>query len=244
MTLAKAMVERNFRYVQNNFLAGRTFSGWSDLNEQAKNWCDTVANKKPKRSLGQMTPDEVYVLEKPHLRPVPVYIPAVYKTLQRIVDMSGFVTVDTNRYSVSQKLCAQHVEVLKSWEKITIYHKQRKVADHRRLIDKKDGKVIAPGHHLPLYQHKHQKVACRQEKALRGRSESLDRYVAGIKKSSYGSGRRKLQKLLELQRTYPADAFEKAVETALHYGLYDLARVENLILSFVAGDFFNLKGDD
>lgn len=240
----KGMVEKNFNYIQNNFLAGRTFTGWSDLNEQAKNWCDAVANKKPKRSLGHMTPDEVYVLEKPHLRPVPAYIPPVYKTLQRIVDMSGFVTVDTNRYSVPQKLCGQHVEVLKSWEKITIYHQHRKVADHRRLIDKKDGKVIAPGHHLPLYQHKRQKVACRQEKALRGRSQSLDRYVDGIKKSSYGSGRRKLQKLIELQRTYPADAFEKAVETALHYGLYDLARVENLILSFVAGDFFNLKVDD
>ena len=77
-----------------------------------------------------------------------------------------------------------------------------------------------------------------------GRSNTLDRYVVGIKKSCYGSGRRKLQKLLELQRTYPADAFEKAVESALHYGLYDLARLENMILSFVAGDFFNLKGND
>jgi hypothetical protein len=87
-------------------------------------------------------------------------------------------------------------------------------------------------------------VALKEEKALSGRSDTLDRYVAGIKKSSYGSGRRKLQKLLTLQRTYPADAFEKAVEKALRYGLYDLLRLENLILSFVAGDFFNLKADD
>lgn len=84
----------------------------------------------------------------------------------------------------------------------------------------------------------------KEESILMGRSNTLDRYVAGIKKSCYGSGRRKLQKLLELQRTYPADAFEKAVESALHYGLYDLARLENMILSFVAGDFFNLKVDD
>ena len=65
-----------------------------------------------------------------------------------------------------------------------------------------------------------------------------------IRKNSYASGRRKLQKLLALQRTYPADAFEKAIEKALHYGLYDLLRLENLIFSFVARDFFNLKGDD
>jgi len=189
-------------------------------------------------------PDEVYVLEKPHLKPLPAHMVPVYKTLQRIVDMSGFVTVDTNRYSVPEKLCGKHVEVLKSWHKITIYHKHRQVADHKRLIDKKDGKVVAAGHHLPLYNKKNRTVVCKEEKILLGRSQTLEHYVAGIKKSCYGSGRRKLQKLLELQRTYPVDAFDKAVETALHYRLYDLERVENLILSFVAGDFFNLNPED
>lgn len=240
----KAKVERNFHYVENNFLAARTFADWADLNHQARNWCDTVANRKPKRSLGGISPEEVYVLEKPHLKPLPVHIAPVYKSLQRIVDMSGYVTVDTNRYSVPERLCGQHVEVLKSWERITIHHKQKKVADHKRLIDKKDGKVTLPGHHQSHYNKKNKGVICPEEKALMGRSDILDRYVARIKKSSYGSGRRKLQKLLELQRTYPADAFEKAIETGLHYGLYDLSRLENLILSSVAGDFFNLKEDD
>ena len=152
--------------------------------------------------------------------------------------------MDTNRYSVPEKLCAQHVEVLKSWGRIAIYHNHHKVADHQRLIDKKDGKVTFPGHHQPLYNKNNKGIVCQEEKALTGRSGILDRYVAGIKKSSYGSGRRKLQKLLELQRTYPADAFAKAVETGLHYGLYDLLRLENMILSFVAGDFFNLKEED
>ena len=111
-------------------------------------------------------------------------------------------------------------------------------------IDNKDAKVTGSGHHVPLYKKKNKKSILKEESILTGRSKTLDRYVAGIKKSCYGSGRRKLQKLLQLQRTYPADAFEKAVESALHYGLYDLARLENMILSFVAGDFFNLKVDD
>ena len=240
----KAKVEKNFHYVENNFLAGRTFADWSDLNRQARQWCDRTANKKPKRSLGNIAPEAAYVMEKPHLKPLPDHIPPVYKPLQRIVDTSGYVTVDTNRYSVPEKLCTRHVEVLKSWEKITIYHKHQKVAEHKRLIDKRDGKLTLPGHHHPFYNKKNKMAVLKEEKALIGRSETLDRYVAGIKKNSHGSGRRKLQKLLTLQRTYPADAFEKAVEKALRYGLYDLLRLENLILSFVAGDFFNLKEDD
>ena len=237
----KAKVERNFRYVENNFLAGRSFSDWCDLNQQARLWCDQIANKKPKRSLKQMSPEEVYLIEKPHLNPLPPHLPPVYKTLQRIVDMSGYVTVDTNRYSVPEHLCGQAVEVLKSWDHITVYHKFGKVADHKRIIEKKDAKVTAKGHHLPL--HNTKELCGKEEKVLLGQGESLDRYVAGIKKHSH-FGRRKLQQLLELQRTYPRDAFEKAIEQALHYGLYDLSRLENLILSFVCGDFFNLKMDD
>jgi hypothetical protein len=155
--------------------------------------------------------------------------------------MSGYVTVDTNGYSVPEHLCGQAVEVLKSWDHITVYHKFGKVADHIRIIDKKDAKVIAKGHHLPL--HNTKELCGKEEKVLLGQGESIDRYLAGIKKHSH-FGWRKLQQLLELQRTYPRDAFEKAIEQALHYGLYDLSRLENLILTFICGDFFNLKMDD
>ena len=239
----KARVERNFSYAENNFLAGRTFADWYDLNQRAQKWCDTVANKKIKRSLG-MNPDEAYLMEKPHLLPLPAYIPPVYKTLQRIVDMSGYVIVDTNRYSVPERFCGKKVEVHKTWDRILVFFKQKKIADHKRAIDKRDTKVIAKGHHLPFNKYKDKKGPCKEEKALVGRCDAIDQYVDGIKKRSHGTGKRKLQRLLDLKRTYPVDAFEKAIEEALHYGLYDLARLENMILSYVAGDFFKIEEQD
>ena len=54
----------------------------------------------------------------------------------------------------------------------------------------------------------------------------------------------KLRRLLELKRTYPAEPFLAAIEQALHYGLFDLSRLERLILEHVAGDFFDLAGED
>ena len=50
----------------------------------------------------------------------------------------------------------------------------------------------------------------------------------------------KLRRLLDLKRTYPPAPFQKAVEEALHYGLYDLARLEKMILKNTGGDFFEL----
>jgi hypothetical protein len=44
-----------------------------------------------------------------------------------------------------------------------------------------------------------------------------------------------------LKRTYPPEAFKKALVQALRYGLYDLSRLEQLIISHVAGDFFTIE---
>src|SRR5215471_17230948 len=37
-----ARVERGFHFIEGNFLAGRTFSSWEDLNQRAREWCDKV----------------------------------------------------------------------------------------------------------------------------------------------------------------------------------------------------------
>jgi transposase len=44
-----ARVERPFWFIENNFLAGRTFSSWEDLNRQAREWCDKVNSTYKKR---------------------------------------------------------------------------------------------------------------------------------------------------------------------------------------------------
>ena len=70
-----------------------------------------------------------------------------------------------------------------------------------------------------------------------------ERYAAALKQRAYGRGVRALRRLLELKRTYPSGPFFAAVEEALRFGLFDLQRLETLILKQVAGDFFNLGGE-
>ena len=79
-----------------------------------------------------------------------------------------------------------------------------------------------------------------EEQTLTGQDESLDRYVVELKKQARGRGIVKLRRLLDLKRTYPPGPFQKAVEDALRYGLYDLARLEKMILKNTGGDFFEL----
>jgi hypothetical protein len=145
----KARVERPFAYVEGNFLAGRTFRDWHDLNDPVRAWCQEVANAKPKRALG-MSPEAAYVMEKPTLIPLPPYIPPVYQSGFRVVDVDAYITLDTNRYSVPERLIAQTVEVLKYPDRVRVVYHHNQVADHPRLIGKRDGKITTPGHHQPL----------------------------------------------------------------------------------------------
>jgi hypothetical protein len=66
--------------------------------------------------------------------------------------------------------------------------------------------------------------------------------VAELKKRSRGQGVVKLRRLLDLQRAYPQEAFIAAVSKAAKYGLYDLGRLEKIILDNIGGgEFFNLS---
>ena len=118
----KGRVERPFAYVEGNFLPGRSFSDFADLNRQALAWCRDLANQKPKRALG-MSPEAAYVIEKPHLQRLPSVLPPVYEVFERSVDLYGYVSVDTNRYSVPERFVGQSVTVYKYPAEMQIFHR-------------------------------------------------------------------------------------------------------------------------
>ena len=239
----KGRVEKPFAYAENNFLAGRTFRDWADLNAQARAWCEHTANARFKRRLG-MEPKAAYGMEKPHLLALPAHIPPVTQIYYRVVDTQGYVHLDTNRYSVPERLLGKQVSVHKRPEQVLIFYAQQPVAEHPRLTGKRNTDHLIKTHHSRLQRGRTPSGPSPQEQALTGRDPVLDQYVAALKRRSPGRGVTKLRRLLELKRSYPAGPFLAAVKQALHYGLFDLARLERLILDRVAGDFFDLGEAD
>jgi DNA replication protein DnaC len=230
----KGRIERPFAYVETNFLAGRNFDDFDDLNRQALAWCRDVANHKPKQALG-MSPEAAYLIERPHLVPLPDALPPVYELLERVVDPHGYVSVDTNRYSVPERYVGKSVAVYKIPAEIHVCRKDLTIAVHRRLIGERDAKSTLPGHHtIPVRQGR---ATAAEDALLAGHHPSLDRYAVALKRRGSGGNRRALRRLIEMKRTYPDAPFIAAIEQALRYGLFDLGRLEDLILKQVAGDF-------
>lgn len=237
----KGRIERPFFYVETNFLAGRSFSDFADLNRQALAWCRDIANQKPKRALG-MSPEAAYLIEKSHLQHLPNVLPPVYEVFERVVDLYGYVSVDTNRYSAPERFVGQAVTVYKYPAEIQLFHRGTPLATHPRFIDQRDAKHTLTQHH-PTPQRTPRGPAL-EEQLLRDQYPILDRYASALKQRAHGRGLRQLRRLLEMKRTYPSAPFLAALEQALQFGLFDLGRVEALILKQVAGDFFALDTDD
>jgi hypothetical protein len=179
------------------------------------------------------------VIEKPYLQALPSALPPIYEVLERVVDLNGYVSLEANRYSVPERLVGQRVTLYKHPAQVQIYHRGAAVAIHPRLIGQRDARSTDPAHHpTPTRTPRTPQL----ETQLLPEPE-LQAYARALKQRGRGRAGRALRRLLEIQRTYPKEPFLAAVRQAAHFGLYDLGRLEKLILQQVAGDFFALTPD-
>lgn len=236
-----ARVERPFWFIENNFLAGRTFTDWEDLNTQATQWCDRV-NATYKKHL-RAVPRELWVLERTRLKPLPAWIPAVYRLHERMVDVEGYVSLNTNRYPVPVGWIGRRVEVRETKHKIDIQLDARNIATHRRVIEPLGMRISSEGYHPPREQGAKRPDPHPEEKAILEAAPEIAEYVAAIKQRGRKVQALVLRHLLRLVREYPRGPLVAAVREAAQYGLYDLDRLERMILRRVTRDYFVL-GDE
>jgi len=237
-----ARVERPMDFIENNFFAGRKFSDFSELNRRALEFCDKT-NASYKRHLGAR-PRELFAVEVPHLKPLPLYIPEVYQLHHRIVDIEGYVTVARHRYSAPWKLIGKRLEVRESQERIDLYHGPRLLSSHPKTWSNFPTRNLLPEHRPPRGEGVWTKRVPPEEQELLALGEPVTRYVEALKKRGPGRGTLALRRLVGLLHDYPRQAFLQALRTAADYGLYDLERLERLILRAIAGEYFLLRSKD
>jgi len=234
-------VERPFLYIQNNFFSGRTFSDWADLNAQARAWCDRV-NGKYKRHL-RAVPRDLFAMEKPRMKPLPIWVPEVYRLYQRTVDVEGYVNLHTNRYSVPAEWLGRTVEVRETRDRVEIGY-GRKSISHVRVIDSVGQRVTEKEHRPPRGTGVKKTDPSPEEKTVFQLAPDLAGYMAALKKRGRKQTTLALRQLIRMIREYPQGPLRDAIAEAEQYGLFDLDRVERMVLRRIASDYFRLKGRD
>jgi transposase len=236
-----AGAERSFYYIETNFYPGRGFATLGDLNEQLCAWCVKV-NNTFRRHL-QAKPVELFRVEQPQLKPLPIHIPEVYRLHRRSVDLCGYVRVHTNRYSAPPDLIGREVDVRESIDRIRIFCGHRLVATHPRYEEGARERKTLPEHRRAgRWRHrKSNPPPLPEERVLRAGPPPLGAMVDAIKKRRGGRAVRPIRKLHCLYLDYPERPLCRALEVALNYGVTDIMRIERMVLKEIAGDFFRLS---
>jgi transposase len=233
-------VERMFRFIQRGFVAGRRFPDWADANRQARAWCDRV-NARPKRHL-QASPRELFAVEHPVLRRLPRWIPEPYLLHQRLVDVEGYVTLHTNHYSVPSALIGRRLEVRETQDRVVIYEGPREIATHPRELEPRHRYVFQPAHRPPRGQGGRGpgRAPFPEEPELLRRLPEIAAYLGALKRRGTLQTTLAFRQLLRMAREYPREPLLAAIQTAAQYGLYDLRRLERMVLRGIAATYFQL----
>lgn len=234
-----ARVERPFSYIEGNFLCGRTFTDLSHLNREALAWCEKV-NATRKRHL-DASPRELFAQERMHLRPLPVHIPEPERIEVRTVDVEGFVSVDANRYSVPADWIHRQVQVRIGQDRVEI-DKGAKTIVHARVLLPTGQRTQLKEHRRPQGEKVNLQKLLSEERELLTVLPAFSSYLAGLKKSGHKAPLLLLRRLLRMAREYPHAALIPALEDAARYGLYDLDRLERMVLKRIQSDYFLLDG--
>jgi transposase len=233
-----ARVERPFAFIENNFLAGRTFTAWDALNQQARQWCDRV-NSTYKKHI-RAVPRELFAIERMHLKPLPAWIPEVYRLHQRTVDVEGYVSLHLIRYSVPVSWIGRRVEVRETSNRIDIELDARHIVTHARVALPEKMRATLAEHRPPRGEGIKRSDPHPEEQAIIEAAPAIAAYVTALKQKGRKVPVFALRQLLRLLKEYPREPFLAAVSEAARYGLYDLDRVERMILQRVARDYFLL----
>lgn len=242
-----ARVEAPFNRIDKGFLVGERFADWQDLNRRARQTCEKW-NAKFSSKL-HASRRELFAAEQPYLRPLPLHVPEVYQLYTRIVDAEAYVHVNRIRYSAPYRLIGRSLEVRETMERVDLYEGPRRVASHARVYGPLDTRVTDPAHRPPrgLGLARHPQPAPEETEMLQ-LEPRVGGYLQALKQH-IGDRRAPLRRLLSMLQEYPREAFLSALGQAERYRLFDLDRLEKMVLRQIADEYFVLTlkseaGDD
>lgn len=228
-------VERPFWYVERNFLAGRTFKDDEDLNRQAQEWGDQTANPRRLREL-KASPLELFAAEKSTLTPLPLYVPEVYSLWQRTVDTYGCVSLHAMKYPVPASYIGKSVIARETKDRVIVLDGSKEIASHPKKVE---GAPLAPVPFSAPVPRRLKQGQCAEESKLKALGEEIQSYLETLKGERGSRYVWSVKKLYQLLCQYKAEDLKAAILLAAQHRLFDVRRIETLLLRNIAQrDYF------
>lgn len=223
----KGKVERPFDYIEKNFFNGRTFEDLEDLRQAARWWLAEKSDTHLHRTTGR-PPIELFLeSEQMALRPLPAHPYDTAEVHYLLVDREGFVTFETNRYSVPAAYVLDVLPVKASEREITIYNPTIEcIARHERFAAGAKSKSEAPEHELKK-RERHGMSSVRERFLALG--EGAEDFLRGLEGKHTRTAGMYARLILGARERYHADDIAEALRHATRYHAFDAATIERIL---------------
>lgn len=223
----KGKIETLFKYVEGNFLPGRTFRDIDDLNQQASKWLVETARVRVHRTTHEQ-PQARLAQELPALIPLPHLRFEVGVVAPRLVGDDFCVAWDTNRYSVPPRFASRSVLVRALEGKLEIMLDGATIATHL-LRDARYQRYVAPEHEAEF------RATCTSRHVLADQFHRIgaiaDSFAKGLVELHGGSAGYHMSQILKLADKVGTARVAEALRHAARYGAFD----HNAVARIVAG---------
>lgn len=221
----KGKVEKGaIHYIRHNFWPLRTFRDLPDLQSQANQWRDQVANARIHNTMGQR-PSERFAPTA--MRPLPELLPDCRDTAQAKVHTDFSIHFDGNTYTVPPWLIGKSVTVKADHHQLTCYFKEKTVATHPRCWQRKQ-RIELPQHRDLAKKHHRRHWDSQEIAALISLGEVAKTYLERLA-NTHQPLTKSVKKLLDLKDDYGAHALIEAMQRALRHQAIGVQYIENIL---------------
>ncbi len=231
----KGKIERPFHFIENNFLVGREFKDDDDLNLQALEWLE-AANRRRLREF-KASPLELFAAEKGALVPLPLYVPPVYRIWQRQVDRQSCISLHGLKYPVPAAYIEQEVQVRETKDQMIVLDGHKEIVAHKKKVAGSPEAATV----VPAGAPRRRKPAqLTEEGKLKALGDGMIAYLEALKAARGPRYFWSVRRLWRLLCQYRAEDLKAAVAKAHQYRLFDVNRIETILLQDAAEKDYQL----
>jgi transposase len=211
-------------YIRHNFWPLRSFRDLDDLQTQANQWRDEVANQRVHATTGERPSDR---FQPESMRPLPDLRPDCRDTAPAKVHPDFSIHFDGNTYSVLPWLIGKTVIAKADQKTLTVYFKEKAVATHQPTFER-HRRIELPHHVEDARRRRNHKWLSEDVAILMSLGEEAKLYVEHLAETA-GPLKKNVAKLLALQQDYGSPALLNAIRRALAHRAFGADYIENIL---------------
>jgi hypothetical protein len=224
----KGKVEAGVKYLQMNFVNGRTFTDDRDIAARLKDWTHNYANQRIHGTTKKVPWEELLQKEREALQPLPDTPFAYFNRSIRKAAPNCHIHFENNYYSVPFALVGKEVTVRWNQSLVRIVCQGEQVALHLRATGR--GNYVTVRHHLPDYKiYSENERQVKYESKLKEMGENAHEYFRWLLTRKENYWFQIVRGILGLAQTYGGEAVNLSLKRALFYQVRDILTIRHIL---------------